>query len=139
LDIFVHLAGTAAETERLVRSVVETMPDGARVVLVTSALGLVPARGEAAFGIEASGIAHLARSLAMEFGGRGILVNAVAVGALAGDRLAGRLLSHAQFGPATARDVANTVLFLVDPASTYVTGHVLAVDGGWTAGYARDF
>jgi 3-oxoacyl-[acyl-carrier protein] reductase len=115
------------------------MPRGGRVVLLTSALGLVPARGETEAGIVAAGIVHLAKSLAMELAADGVLVNAIAVGALEGEPLADRLRTHAQFGPATPRDVANAVLFAVDPASSYLTGHVLTVDGGWTAGYTRDF
>jgi NAD(P)-dependent dehydrogenase (short-subunit alcohol dehydrogenase family) len=132
-DILVLLSPTAAEAAAL------AMPNGGRIVMVTSALGLVPARGEAEASLAASAIAHLTRTLAMQLAGDGVLVNAVAVGALAGDRLAERLSSHAQFGPATVNDVARAVLFLVDPASSYVTGHVLTVDGGYTAGYARDF
>ena len=45
-----------------------------------------------------------------------------------------------------ARDIASSVeeiaqgaLFLADPDNTYVTGHILVVDGGWTAGYVRNF
>jgi NAD(P)-dependent dehydrogenase (short-subunit alcohol dehydrogenase family) len=138
-DILVLIATNAANAAATARPVGKAMQPGGRIVLLTSALGLVPARGEAEWGIEAAGIIHLARSLALEFAGSGVLVNAVAVGAMAGERLAERLRSHAQFGPATWGDVANAVLFLVDPASSYVTGHVLTVDGGWTAGYARDF
>jgi NAD(P)-dependent dehydrogenase (short-subunit alcohol dehydrogenase family) len=113
-------------------------PSG-RIVVVTWALGLVPARGEGDLAVAAAGVIARVRILAMELAGDGILVNAVAVGALEGDRLAARLRTHAQFGPATSDDVANAVLFLVDPDSSYLTGHVLTVDGGYTAGYARDF
>jgi NAD(P)-dependent dehydrogenase (short-subunit alcohol dehydrogenase family) len=112
---------------------------GGRIVVVTSALGLVPARGEGEVAVAAAAVIARVRTLAMALAGDGILVNAVAVGALEGDRLAARLRTHAQFGPATPDDVANAVLFLVDPDSSYLTGHVLTVDGGYTAGYARDF
>lgn len=138
-DILVLLAGNATEAAEIARPFAARMSSGARIVVLTSALGLVPARGEAEIGIAAAGLAHFARSLAMELAGAGIMVNAIAVGALEGDRLAERLRTHAQFGPATVTDVANAALFLVDPESSYMTGHVLTIDGGWTAGYARDF
>ncbi len=138
-DILVLLAATAADAAAMARPAAAAMPAGGRIVLLTSVLGLVPARGETEAGLAAAGIAHLARALAMEFAGGGVLVNAVAVGALEGDPLEQRLRGHAQFGPATMGDVARAVLFLVDPDSSYLTGHVLTVDGGFTAGYARDF
>ena len=40
---------------------------------------------------------------------------------------------------ATVRDIANAVLFLVAPEASYITGTVLTVDGGWTAGFSRDW
>ena len=36
-------------------------------------------------------------------------------------------------------EIADAALFLLDPENSYTTGHVLVVDGGWTAGYARNF
>ena len=39
----------------------------------------------------------------------------------------------------SAEEIARATLFLADPANTYTTGHVMAVDGGWSIGYARDF
>ena len=138
-EILVVLPGSAADTGRLARQIAATMPKGSRIVLVTSVLGLVPVRGEAEAGIEAAGIVHLTRSLAMELAQAGMLVNAIAAGAPAGEPLAARQRSHTQFGPPTPLDITNATLFLVDPASSYLTGHVLAVDGGWSAGYTRDF
>jgi NAD(P)-dependent dehydrogenase (short-subunit alcohol dehydrogenase family) len=139
LDIAVHFGSNAEQAARSIRPMTERMPAGGRIVLLSSALGLVPALGEAAEGLDAAGVIHLSKALALEFAGRGILVNAIAVGPLADEPLAARVRSHAQFSPVTAQDVVNAVLFVVDPASSYLTGHVLTVDGGFVAGYARDF
>ena len=50
------------------------------------------------------------------------------------------MLDHVPLGrPATVDEIAVAALFLADPENTYTNGHVLVVDGGWTAGYARDF
>ena len=62
------------------------------------------------------------------------LVNAVAAG------LDPRMASHAALKRAgTPDEIARATLFLADPANSYTTGHVMAVDGGWSIGYARDF
>jgi NAD(P)-dependent dehydrogenase (short-subunit alcohol dehydrogenase family) len=51
-----------------------------------------------------------------------------------------RMLDHVPLGrPATTDEIAVAVIFLADPENTYTNGHILTVDGGWTAGYARDF
>jgi NAD(P)-dependent dehydrogenase (short-subunit alcohol dehydrogenase family) len=83
----------------------------------------------------------LTRAFALECGPRGILVNALAVGAMAeDDPLAARLLTHVPLARAAAlAEIADAALFLLDPENSYTTGHVLVVDGGWTAGYARNF
>jgi NAD(P)-dependent dehydrogenase (short-subunit alcohol dehydrogenase family) len=50
------------------------------------------------------------------------------------------MLDHVALGrPATTDEFAVAALFLADPENTYMTGHMLTVDGGWTAGYTRDF
>jgi NAD(P)-dependent dehydrogenase (short-subunit alcohol dehydrogenase family) len=113
-----------------------------RVVNVVSAAGLVPLRGAAVFSAEQAGLVALTRTLAMELGPR-VMVNAVAVGSFAaaeGEPRAARLLSHTALKrPARPGEIVAAVLFLADPANTYMTGHTLNVDGGWAAGYARDF
>ena len=86
--------------------------------------------------------------MAIELAADGILVNAVAPGSTlteATRRLfydedgkfhenVRKLLEHIPLGrPAEVDEIANAALFLADPQNTYMTGHVLVVDGGWTA------
>ena len=50
------------------------------------------------------------------------------------------LLSHIPLGkPGETDDIAAAVLYLASDDAKYVTGHVLVVDGGWTAGFSRDW
>jgi NAD(P)-dependent dehydrogenase (short-subunit alcohol dehydrogenase family) len=114
---------------------------GGRVLNIVSALGVVPVRGEAVASADAAAILSLTRALALDWGARGIFINALAVGALGDeDPLAQRLLTHVPLArAATFAEIADAALFLLDPDNSYTTGHVLVVDGGWTAGYARNF
>jgi len=111
------------------------------VITVFCAAGLVPIRGLAQFSAGQAGLASLTRTLAMELGPR-VCVNGVAVGAYEaeGSVAMPRLLSHAAVKrPASLGEIVAAVLFLADPDNSYMTGHTLAVDGGWSAGYARNF
>jgi NAD(P)-dependent dehydrogenase (short-subunit alcohol dehydrogenase family) len=147
LDILVNVAvdaesTTAHHNEEICRLAALTMGEaGGRMVTIVSALGVVPARAEGTRSGAAAQIIAGSRSLALEFGERGILINVVAVGAIeGGDTLSTRLVSHVPLArAATLEEIAYAALFLVDPENSYMTGHVLTVDGGWTAGYARNF
>lgn len=131
----------AARVETILRDASVEMPEGGRMIIVASVLGLVTARDEAAESVRAAGLFALARALAMEFAARGIVVNAVAVGPIGDDEgVSARMISHVPLKRGAHReDVATAILFLADPDNSYMTGHVLTVDGGWTAGFARDF
>jgi len=122
------------------------------IVNITSVFGLVPARLQCAFTAAKAGVVNFTRSQALELGPYRIRVNAVAPGSILTEgtkalfynpetkQKADSLLSHVPLGrPGTTEDVATAVLYLASPDAQYVTGHVLVVDGGWTAGFTRDW
>jgi NAD(P)-dependent dehydrogenase (short-subunit alcohol dehydrogenase family) len=129
-------------------------PGAGRIINVASIAGLVPLRLQCAYVAAKAGVVNLTRAMALELGPHGILVNAVAPGStltegtrklfygddgLFRDSVR-RMLDHVPLGrPATTDEIAVAVLFLADPENSYTNGHVLTVDGGWTAGYTRDF
>jgi len=115
------------------------------IVNVASVAGLVGIADRAAYNASKHGLVGLTRTLAAEWGGRGVRVNAVCPGWVktemdAADQaggsytdadIAGRV-PMARF--ATPDDIARAIVFLADgDQSGFVNGHALAVDGGWTA------
>ena len=125
-----------------------------RIVNIASIAGLVPLRLQCVFTAAKAGVINLTKSMAIELGSSGILVNGVAPGSVLTEgtkklfyssdakfhESQKSLLSHIPLGrPAEIEEIAHTVLFLVAPESSYVNGHILVVDGGWTAGYLREF
>ena len=116
---------------------------------------MVPARLQCAFAAAKAGVVHLTRAMAIELAPSGILVNCVAPGSTLTDGTkalfygndaamkdrAQRMLSHVPLGrPATTAEIAHAVVFFIAPESSYITGQILCVDGGWTAGgFFRDF
>ena len=122
------------------------------IVNISSVFGVVPARLQCAYAAAKAGVANFTRSHALEVGQYGIRVNAIAPGSILtggtnslfyspeNKQKADSLVSHIPLGrPGETDDVAAAVLYLVSDDAKYVTGHVLVVDGGWTAGFSRDW
>jgi len=146
-DILVNLSDTAGfrdgatetgeERDWFVHASRAFAPFVTRVINVISVAGLVPVRDAVGLSAHHAALASLTRGLAMELA-PDILVNALAVGAFGKE--GARLVSHSPLKrPAAPGEIAAAALFLAAPRNTYTTGHVMAVDGGWSIGYARDF
>ncbi|HEY7312241.1 MAG TPA: SDR family NAD(P)-dependent oxidoreductase [Gemmataceae bacterium] len=125
-----------------------------RIINIASIAGLVPLRLQCPFIAAKAGVVNLTRGMALELGPHGILVNGIAPGSTLTDGTrklfygedgtfrdsVQQMLAHVPLGrPGTPEEIAHAALFLAAPESSYVNGHILTVDGGWTAGYHRDF
>ena len=125
-----------------------------RIVNISSVAGVVPLRLQCAFTAAKAGLNNFTRAMAIELGRDGILVNAIAPGSIMTDgtrklfygddglfhKNVQSMIDHIPLGrPGTPEEVAHAALVLAAPENTYLTGHILVVDGGWTAGYHREF
>ncbi len=109
-----------------------------RIVNIASVAGITGNPGQANYSASKGGLISLTKTTALELASRGITCNAVAPGfietamtqQLAEDVREGWMKRIPLGRAGTAEDVAAAVCFLAGPASTYVTGQVLVVDGG---------
>ena len=115
-------------------------------------MGVVPIRLQDAYAAAKAAVIHFTRSISLELAPYAIRANAIAPGSILTDgtralfynpekqQMAESLLSHIPLArPGTPEEIANAALFLASPDSSYMTGAVMVVDGGWTAGFAREW
>jgi NAD(P)-dependent dehydrogenase (short-subunit alcohol dehydrogenase family) len=115
------------------------------IVNVASVAGLLAVADRAAYNASKHGLIGLTRTLAAEWGGLGVRVNAVCPGWVktemdAADQASGTytdadITGRVPMGRfATPDDIARAIAFLADPVeSSFINGHCLSVDGGWAS------
>ena len=109
-----------------------------RIINISSVIGLRGNAGQANYGASKAALHGFTKSVAREFASRGITVNAVAPGfietdmtAVLGEAIRTDVLKAIPLGKlGKPEDIAQAVAFLASPAAQYITGQVLAVDGG---------
>ncbi|BAH55320.1 SDR family NAD(P)-dependent oxidoreductase [Rhodococcus opacus] len=134
LDGFIHVARAAVPMLEAT---------GGNLIAISSVAGLGGDWGQFAYNATKGGVNTMVQSLALDLGGRGIRVNAIAPGFIATRQTQSRL-DDADFSNAlmnrvpmnragVPEDVARLALYLASPDAGYITGAIIPVDGGTTA------
>ena len=116
---------------------------GGRIINISSIAGLVGFPGISAYCASKGGVTEFTREAALDYASKGITVNAVNPGVIETDMTKGmiedketskNLLENTPVGRfGNPEDIGNAALFLALDESSFITGHNLVVDGGWTA------
>jgi 3-oxoacyl-[acyl-carrier protein] reductase len=114
--------------------------DAPRIINISSVIGLIGNAGQANYAASKAGLIGFTKSVARELAGRKVTCNAIAPGFITTDMTDElpevikedivKRVPLSDFGQVD--DIANAVLFLAGPEARYITGQVLAVDGGMT-------
>jgi 3-oxoacyl-[acyl-carrier protein] reductase len=137
--IGVNLRGTFLFTRAAARPMMKGQHG--RIINMASVSGQIGNPGQANYSASKAGVVGLTHTVARELAGRNITVNAVAPGFVATEMTAAldeeiretvkSRIPLGRFGE--PQDIADAVLFLASDAASFITGHVLTVDGGLTA------
>jgi NAD(P)-dependent dehydrogenase (short-subunit alcohol dehydrogenase family) len=124
------------------------MPRQSSIVHMSSVTGIVGVRNRAAYSAAKGALVALTRNMAMDYASRHIRVNCVCPGFVKTPLTAGLRADEERCARLTAlhplgrlgepEDVARAVLFLASDEASWITGHALVVDGGFSAGHAID-
>ncbi|MHC4953928.1 MAG: 3-oxoacyl-[acyl-carrier-protein] reductase [Planctomycetota bacterium] len=138
--IDVNLSGTFRMIQALYRTFMKQRTG--RIITISSVVGLTGNAGQSNYAASKGGLISLTRSMAKELGSRNVTANVVAPGFIATDMtkilgddvadMAAKATPLRRVG--TPEDIANVVRFLASDEASYVTGQVIAVDGGMTLG-----
>ncbi|WP_449373098.1 SDR family NAD(P)-dependent oxidoreductase [Arthrobacter psychrolactophilus] len=136
-----NLKGTFFLTTAIAQHWIDRGVPGA-IVNVASQAGIVGIEERAAYGTSKAGLIHLTKILALEWATAGIRVNAVAptfvrteltASTLSRPDWSAELLSRIPLGRfGEPEDIAGAIAFLLSDAASLITGHTLAIDGGYT-------
>jgi 3-oxoacyl-[acyl-carrier protein] reductase len=134
--ITTNLTGTFLLTQAVLGSMVRAR--SGRIINISSIVGRVGQAGQANYAASKAGLIGFTQSLAREVASRGITANAIAPGyietpmtAVLDEKQRAAMLDHIPLGRAGSDlDIANAVAFLASDEASYITGHVLDVNGG---------
>ena len=132
------------------KAVIPYMKNGGAILNISSITGVVPLRNQCAFAAAKAGVVNLSKAMALELAPQKIRVNCICPGSVgiavtntlwAEEEAMRGLLANIPMGrQAFPSEIAAPSVFLCSDYASYITGAVLSVDGGWTAGgFARNF
>ena len=136
LVLAVNLKG-AFNCTKSISKIMMKQRDG-RIINIASIIGIMGNAGQANYAASKGGLIAFTKTVAKELASRNVRANAIAPGfiqtdmtAKLSDEVKSEMLKYVPLGKfGTVQDVANLALFLVSDQSSYITGHVIQVDGG---------
>lgn len=122
--------------------------EGGSIIHISSVTGITGVRGRAAYSSAKAALVGLTRNMALDYAHRRIRVNCICPGFVRTAFIAGILADEERTRRLTAlhplgrlgepTDIASAVVFLVSDEATWITGHAMVVDGGFSVGHANE-